>query len=141
MRTIQPPVTADWTVNEVVAAYPAALPVFGRYGIDACCGGLKNLREVATAHNFSLDQLIADLTQAISPPETVLDVRPDLAAGQDPLTKILATADTIGVGESLVILVGFEPVPLYAVLGQRGFSHQSERTSDGTWRVKFTRDV
>ena len=132
MMTTRIPVTADWTVNEVVAAYPATLRVFGRYGIDACCGGLKPLSEVATAHDLPLDQLLADLTRAIAPRETVLDVRPDLEAGQDPLTKILSTADTVEVGENLVILVGFEPVPLYTVLGQRGFSHQSERAPDGT---------
>lgn len=139
MDTTRTTLSADWTVNEVVATYPAALPVLGKYGIDACCGGLKSLRDVATAHNFSLDQLLTDLGRAIAPDETVLDVRPDLQAGEDPLGKILAAADDIKTGGRLVILVGFEPAPLYGVLGQRGFGHQSERTPDGTWRVTFTR--
>ena len=130
---------ADWTVNDVVAAYPAALPVLGRYGIDACCGGLKSLREVATVHRLSLDRLLADLEGAIGPPETVLDVRPDIRDGHDPLSKILGAADRVEAGGRLVVVVGFEPVPLYRVLGERGFSHRSERTADGTWRVAFTR--
>lgn len=141
MSTTRTTLTADWTVNDVVAAYPAALRVLGRYGIDTCCGGLKSLREVAAAHEFSLDQLLGDLESAIAPGEVLIDVRPDLQAGQDPLTKILAAADTVPSGGKLVIIVGFEPLPLYNVLGQRGFSHQSERDPDGTWRVTFTRDA
>ncbi len=141
MSTTRTLLTADWTVNDVAATYPATLRVFGRYGIDACCGGLKSLREVAAAHHFSLDQLLGDLEKAIDPGEVLVDVRPDLAAGQDPLQKILAAADTLASGGRLVLLAGFEPLPLYNVLGQHGFSHQSERDPDGTWRITFTRDA
>jgi len=140
MSTTRTPPSADWTVNEVVTTYPATLRVLGRYSVDACCGGLKSLREVAAAHDFSLDQLLSDLAGVITPEETILDVRPGLQEGKDPLPKILAAADSVGAGGHLVILVGFEPVPLYNVLGQRGFSHRSERAPDGTWRVTFTRD-
>ena len=57
-------ITADWTINEVVGVYPTTLPIFGRYGIDSCCGGLKSLAEVAVAHRLRLDQLLGDLRQA-----------------------------------------------------------------------------
>ncbi|HVC34878.1 MAG TPA: DUF542 domain-containing protein [Chloroflexota bacterium] len=139
MDTTRTSLTADWTVNEVVAAYPSTLRVLGRYGIDACCGGPKSLRAVAAAHNFSLDQLLADLGSVIAPEETILDVRPDLAAGHDPLGKIIAAAEGTAEGRRLVIVVRFEPVPLYSVLAERGFAHQSERTSNGDWRVTFSR--
>ncbi|MGH7862203.1 MAG: DUF542 domain-containing protein, partial [Candidatus Dormibacteraceae bacterium] len=133
--------TADWTVNEVVAADPAALRVLGRYGIDTCCGGHKSLRTVASAHNLSLERLLAELGNGTAPEEVVLDVRQDLTAGEDPLGKILAAADGIGEGQCLAIVVGFEPVPLYGVLAERGFAHHSARTCDGDWRVTFRRSA
>lgn len=140
MSTIQAVITADWTVNEVVGAHPNTLPIFGRYGIDSCCGGLKALSEVATVHRLPLDQLLADLNGVIAPPAaTILDVRPDLQAGNDPFQKIMAAVDGLGNGQDLVILVGFEPAPLYSVLGKRGFTHRSERIEGGDWRVTFTR--
>jgi len=132
-------ITSGWTVNQVTQAYPPTLRVFGRYGIDSCCGGTKTLAEVATAHNLSLEQLLKDLHAAITPQAVVLDVRSDIRAGRDPLEKILAAADGIGDDQELIILNDFEPVPLYRVLGGRGFSHQTERTSDSAWRIVFQR--
>jgi iron-sulfur cluster repair protein YtfE (RIC family) len=67
-------ITADWTVNAVVGTYPTSLPVFGRYGIDSCCGGLKTLREVSEAHHLPLDRLLADLVHATTRAPLVLDV-------------------------------------------------------------------
>jgi iron-sulfur cluster repair protein YtfE (RIC family) len=69
MATLHQPITADWTVNAVVGVYPTSLPVFGRYGIDSCCGGLKTLREVAEAHHLTLDRLLADLVAVTTPSE------------------------------------------------------------------------
>lgn len=132
-------IVSEETVNQIVERYPATLRVFGRYGIDTCCGGQKSLRDVAIAHQLPLEPLLAELQAAIAPAEVVLDVRADLAAGRDPLDRILAAAAALGPSERLVIVVGFEPVPLYTVLGQRGFIHRSERGADGTWRVTFSR--
>lgn len=137
MATLNASLDADWTVNQVVASYPATLPVLGTHGIDTCCGGLKSLREVATAHGIQLERLLDELDEVINPREVVLDVRPDLRAGQDPLGKILAASESLKEGESLVLLVGFEPLPLYKVLEGRGFNHRSERTADGAWKVTF----
>lgn len=137
MATLNTSLNADWTVNQVVASYPATLPVLGKHGIDTCCGGLKSLRDVASAHGIRLDQLLDEIDEVINPREVVLDVRSDLRAGQDPLGKILAASDALKERESLVILVGFEPVPLYKVLEGRGFSHRSERTTDGAWKITF----
>ena len=35
--------------------------VYARYGLDACCGGGKTLREAATAHNHPLEELMQAL--------------------------------------------------------------------------------
>ena len=70
-----------------------------------------------------------------------LDVRPILASGGEPLSKILAAAEPIPIGGSLVILAPFEPFPLYGVLRQMGFSHESSAEPDGSCRIRFTRDL
>lgn len=35
------------TVNETVALYPATSAVFGRHGIDTCCGGGISVEQAA----------------------------------------------------------------------------------------------
>lgn len=66
-----------------------------------------------------------------------LDVRPILAAGGSPCGPIEQAIGKLLPGQSLVILVPFEPIPLYTKLGMCGFGHDSEQLPDGTWRVEF----
>lgn len=67
----------------------------------------------------------------------VLDTRPIFARGQTPCGAIDAAVDRLAPGQALVLLVPFEPVPLYGKLGRQGFTHQASPLSDGTWRVEF----
>lgn len=67
----------------------------------------------------------------------VLDVRPILASGGTPCGAIEGAVSQLIPGQSLVVLVPFEPIPLYAKLGACGYGHDSERLPDGTWRVEF----
>jgi uncharacterized protein (DUF2249 family) len=69
---------------------------------------------------------------------TALDVRPILASGEEPLELILETAVGIATGEVLEITAPFEPVPLYAVLGARGFAHLTEMLTPDEFVVRFT---
>jgi uncharacterized protein (DUF2249 family) len=68
-----------------------------------------------------------------------LDVRPILAGGGTPCAAIDEAAARVAVGQSLVLLVPFEPVPLYAKFERQGFTHQSQELPDGTWQVEFMR--
>lgn len=68
-----------------------------------------------------------------------LDVREELAAGGEPFVRIMEAAAAIPVGQSLVIVAPFEPVPLYSALGSRGFTHETECVAADEWVVKFTR--
>lgn len=70
---------------------------------------------------------------------TLLDVRPELEQGGEPFVRIMEAAVGIEPGGTLVVIAPFEPVPLYAVLGERGFSHQTELVAAGEWVVQFTR--
>lgn len=60
---------------------------------------------------------------------TVLDVRPDLEQGGEPFVRIMEAAEAIKPGGTLVIIAPFEPVPLYEVLGARGFVHETEKVA------------
>lgn len=66
-----------------------------------------------------------------------LDVRPLLAAGEDPLRVILEAADAIDFGGVLVIDAPFNPSPLRRILAVRGFSSYGRRLAQGHWRVFF----
>lgn len=69
---------------------------------------------------------------------TVLEVRPELAAGGEPFVQIMEAAAQVPAGASLVLIAPFEPVPLYGALGSRGFAHATQRVTDDEWVVRFT---
>jgi uncharacterized protein (DUF2249 family) len=73
------------------------------------------------------------------PGPRILDTRPIFSQGQSPCEAIDEAAASLSPGQPLVLLVPFEPVPLYTKLGQQGFRHQSEQITDGTWRIEFRR--
>jgi len=78
---------------------------------------------------------------AASAAPLVLDVREDIKAGREPFGKIMAAVQSLAPGQALEIINVFEPVPLYAVLGDKGFTHEASRTDDGDWRITFTPGV
>ncbi len=51
------------------------------------------------------------------------------------MSAVAALAD----GEDLVIINLFEPVPLYGLLAQQGFTHETDGTVESDWRVTFRR--
>ncbi len=59
-----------------------------------------------------------------------LDVRPIIDSGEDPLKGILNKTKELTTGEVLVIINSFEPIPLYSVLGKKGFLHWTEKKDD-----------
>lgn len=68
----------------------------------------------------------------------VLDVRPILASGRDPFTDIMAAVGGLPAGKRLKILNSFEPVPLYHVLGGKGFDHETTLVGE-TYEIVFFR--
>ncbi len=83
----------------------------------------------------------ADMPAAFAavPPESIsdLDVREVLRNGLEPFAGIMAAIGAVKPGAILRIRAIFEPVPLYSVLGGRGFSHWTEKLADDDWRVWF----
>ncbi|OGW60807.1 MAG: hypothetical protein A2V83_06900 [Nitrospirae bacterium RBG_16_64_22] len=68
----------------------------------------------------------------------VLDVRPILASGRDPFADIMAAVNALPPGKSLKLLNTFEPVPLYHVLGGKGFDHDTQQIGD-IYEIVFSR--
>ncbi|WEX08594.1 DUF2249 domain-containing protein [Chelativorans sp. AA-79] len=66
-----------------------------------------------------------------------LDVRPILRAGGEPFEEILSAVAALGPGEGLRLLATFEPVPLFSVLGAKGYSHEARELEAGDWEVLF----
>jgi len=67
-----------------------------------------------------------------------LDVREELRHGGEPLPRIMETVKQLAPGQALRLLATFEPLPLYAVLGRKGFSHQATYRGVDDWEVVFT---
>ena len=68
-----------------------------------------------------------------------VDVRDDIRRGEEPFVKIMGAVKALGEREVLVLRAPFEPVPLYEVLGRRGFGHWTERREATDWFVWFYR--
>ena len=58
-------ISAEETLNAVVARYPQALPVLSQFGLGTCCGGALSLRMAARHHDLDLDALLAALQAAV----------------------------------------------------------------------------
>lgn len=66
--------------------------------------------------------------------ETTLDVRP---MEDPPFPAIEAELDRLELGETLVLINGFEPAPLYDVLERRGFVYSTSNPAPDEWRVRI----
>jgi regulator of cell morphogenesis and NO signaling len=58
------PDAASLTVNEVMARWPATMPVLNALGIDTCCGGGDSLLEAADRAGVPLPVLLAAVEHA-----------------------------------------------------------------------------
>ena len=70
----------------------------------------------------------------------VLDVRPNLARGEEPLPLIRAQVNALASGHGVTIVAPFLPAPLIELLKSEGFQSTMERRADGAWAVNFWRE-
>ncbi|MEP7189039.1 MAG: DUF542 domain-containing protein [Roseiflexaceae bacterium] len=54
-------ITAEDTLNAVVARFPQTLPVLQRFGLDTCCGGALPLHTAAQHHGLDVAEVVAAL--------------------------------------------------------------------------------
>lgn len=69
---------------------------------------------------------------------STLDVRDILKAGGEPFSQIMQAVAALSPGQGLRLLATFKPVPLLAVMAQRGFGHTEHEIGGGDWEVVFT---
>ena len=118
---------------------------------------LVRLDDLAEMADLSVEAMIAALegrqagaaatdgaaaSETLSPeePDAVrLDVRPMIAAGQEPFSAIMAAAARVEEGGTLLLEAPFDPAPLRRVLAGKGFTSQGRRIAEGHWRIAFRR--
>lgn len=69
-----------------------------------------------------------------------LDVRPMIARGDEPFSKIMAVVQSTGPGDGFIIVSPFIPSPLIEKLQSEGFTIRPEHRADGSWHTVFMRD-
>jgi hypothetical protein len=67
-----------------------------------------------------------------------LDVRPILRQGGEPFGAIMAAVAGLAPGQALRLLATFKPIPLFQVMGARGFDAAAREIGGGDWEVIFT---
>lgn len=72
-----------------------------------------------------------------SPEPLTLDVREQLRSGGEPFPQIMQAVGQLAPDQPLRLLATFEPLPLYAVLGKKGYGHNALHRDDGDWEVLF----
>jgi hypothetical protein len=78
-------------------------------------------------------------THPVHAPVVELDGREDLRAGREPFSKIMAAVSALEASDVLHLRATFEPVPLFTVLGKRGYAHESLARAPDDWSVWFWR--
>ena len=75
-----------------------------------------------------------------APKFKILDVRPSLAQGDEPLPIIRAAVNALTPGHGVTVVAPFLPAPLIELLKSEGFQSTMERRADGAWAVNFWRE-
>lgn len=56
-------ITSETPVREIAVAFPTAIPVLERLGVDYCCGGQHSLAEACSTHNIAIARVLDELQQ------------------------------------------------------------------------------
>lgn len=67
-----------------------------------------------------------------------LDVRPILRARGEPFSVIMAALGRLEPGQGIRLYATFKPIPLFAVMAEKGFAHSERELGGGEWEVLFT---
>ena len=66
-----------------------------------------------------------------------VDVRPILRAGGEPFSVIMQAVEGLEPGQGMRLFATFKPIPLFGVLGSRGFSHEAIELDGGEREILF----
>ncbi|WP_442594427.1 DUF2249 domain-containing protein [Neobacillus sp. D3-1R] len=68
-----------------------------------------------------------------------LDVREDIKNKLEPFQKIMTAIADLNEDDVFVLHAPFKPVPLFAVLKAKGFTHETEELEKKHWKITFTK--
>jgi len=58
----------------------------------------------------------------------------------EPMERVLLALDGLRPGERVRFLIHREPLPLYPILGQRGYRHEAHLMADGCYEILIGAD-
>lgn len=67
-----------------------------------------------------------------------VDVRPILRAGGEPFSAIMSALEGLAPGQGMRLYATFKPIPLFAVMENKGFGHTEKALEGGEWEILFT---
>jgi hypothetical protein len=73
------------------------------------------------------------------PQPLILDVRDDPPQRPRAVRPHHGGGASLQDGQAMLLIAIMEPVPLYEVMAGRGFAHETSRTPDGDWQIRFFR--
>lgn len=56
----------------------------------------------------------------------------------EPFGEIIGALESLPEDGTLILINSFEPIPLYSVLEQRGYTYETSQAADDEWRVRIT---
>jgi len=68
-----------------------------------------------------------------------IDVREDLKNKIEPFQKIMEAIRGLEENDVFILHAPFKPVPLFAVLKSKGFTHEEEEIEKKYWKVTFVK--
>lgn len=68
-----------------------------------------------------------------------LDVREDLKNKIEPFQKIMDAIIGLKENDTFILHAPFKPVPLFAVMKAKGFTHEVEEIESKHWKVTFVK--
>jgi hypothetical protein len=68
-----------------------------------------------------------------------LDVREDIKNKLEPFQKIMGAIKDLDANDTFILHAPFNPVPLYAVLKAKGFTHETEEIDSKHWKITFVK--
>lgn len=68
-----------------------------------------------------------------------LDVREDLKKNIEPFQKIMDAITRVKENDVFILHTTFKPVPLFAVMKAKGFTHEVEEIEKKHWKITFTK--
>lgn len=98
--------------------------------------------QIATAGQVekAADKAIPSFVQNLKPEDvTVLDVRPLIENGKDPLSTIMEAVNQLQASKTLKIINSFEPTPLIHLLEKKGFRYYIDKVSEELIATYFFR--